>query len=239
MEPLAARMDFEFDPLPEGFGARVEELVNAELAADRPIEVSFLPRAVAVAGRGPDPHQGQPHPRVGAGDPGRRHRRARQAGRRRHPRALRPREVGRIRVVKTESKGKGNKRIRIEVRRCLTGARSTPSAAGSASSGRWSSPSRAAPTRPSSPGWPTTPSAPTGRWPSPRCRRRCRPRSGDECARAGGRVGDALAGGRDRRARQPRLRPQRRRPLLLVQGRPDGGGRPGGRRAEAPPWCSG
>ena len=36
MEPLSARMDFEFDPLPEGFGPRVEELVNAELAADRP-----------------------------------------------------------------------------------------------------------------------------------------------------------------------------------------------------------
>ena len=29
MEPLSARMDFEFDPLPEGFGPRVEELVNA------------------------------------------------------------------------------------------------------------------------------------------------------------------------------------------------------------------
>ena len=48
MEPLAARMDFELDPTPESFGARVEELVNAELAADRPIEVSFLP---AVRGR--------------------------------------------------------------------------------------------------------------------------------------------------------------------------------------------
>ena len=48
MEPLSARMDFEFDPLPEGFGPRVEELVNAELAADRPIEVSFLPASVAV-----------------------------------------------------------------------------------------------------------------------------------------------------------------------------------------------
>jgi misacylated tRNA(Ala) deacylase len=44
MEPLSARMDFEFDPLPTGFGAEVERLVNAELAADRPIEVSFLPR---------------------------------------------------------------------------------------------------------------------------------------------------------------------------------------------------
>src|ERR1700761_7751597 len=28
MEPLSARMDFEFDPLPEGFGERVETLVN-------------------------------------------------------------------------------------------------------------------------------------------------------------------------------------------------------------------
>src|SRR5688572_14860208 len=38
MEPLSARMDFEFDPLPEGFGPRIEDLVNAELLADRPIE---------------------------------------------------------------------------------------------------------------------------------------------------------------------------------------------------------
>jgi len=48
MEPLAARMDFEFSPLPEGFAARVTELVNAEIAADRPIEVSFLEREVAL-----------------------------------------------------------------------------------------------------------------------------------------------------------------------------------------------
>ena len=49
MEPLSARMDFEFDPLPEGFADRVTELVNAEIAADRPIEISFLPRAEALA----------------------------------------------------------------------------------------------------------------------------------------------------------------------------------------------
>ena len=48
MEPLSARMDFELDPTPEGFGARVEELVAAEIAADRPIEVSSIPRAEAV-----------------------------------------------------------------------------------------------------------------------------------------------------------------------------------------------
>ena len=48
MEPLSARMDFDFDPLPDGFGATVETLVNQELAAARPIAVSFLPRAEAV-----------------------------------------------------------------------------------------------------------------------------------------------------------------------------------------------
>ena len=49
MEPLKARMDFEFDPLPEGFADTVTARVNAEIAADRPIEVSFLPRAEALA----------------------------------------------------------------------------------------------------------------------------------------------------------------------------------------------
>ena len=42
-------MDFEFDPSPEGFAARVAELVNAEIAADRLIEVSFLLRDTALA----------------------------------------------------------------------------------------------------------------------------------------------------------------------------------------------
>ena len=36
MEPLSARMDFEFDPLPDGFGATVEKLVNQELARGPP-----------------------------------------------------------------------------------------------------------------------------------------------------------------------------------------------------------
>ena len=36
MEPLRARMDFEFGALPERFGAEVTGLVNAEIAADRP-----------------------------------------------------------------------------------------------------------------------------------------------------------------------------------------------------------
>lgn len=114
MEPLAARMDFQFDPLPEGFGPHIEDLVNAELAADRPIEVTFLPRGEAVLDRDlirtkvslvPET---VPEVRVvdivGLD---------KQADGGTHVRSTA--EVGRIRVVKTESKGKGNKRIRLEV----------------------------------------------------------------------------------------------------------------------------
>ena len=114
MEPLAARMDFEFDPLPEGFGPQVEELVNAELAAGRSIEVAFLPRDEAVLDEDlirtkislvPET---VPEVRVvdivGLD---------KQADGGTHVR--RTDEVGRITVLKTESKGKGNKRIRISV----------------------------------------------------------------------------------------------------------------------------
>ena len=114
MEPLAARMDFEFDPLPEGFGARVEELVNAELAADRPIEVSFLPRDTAVADADLIRTKVSLIPAtvpeirvvdiVGLD---------KQADGGTHVRSTG--EVGRVVVVKTESKGKGNKRIRLVV----------------------------------------------------------------------------------------------------------------------------
>jgi misacylated tRNA(Ala) deacylase len=114
MEPLEARMDFEFDPLPEGFGAQVEHLVNAELAADRPIEVSFLPRGVAVADRDLIRTKVNLIPEsvaeirvvdiVGLD---------KQADGGTHVRSTS--EVGRIVVTKTESKGKGNKRIRLRV----------------------------------------------------------------------------------------------------------------------------
>jgi misacylated tRNA(Ala) deacylase len=114
MEPLSARMDFEFDPLPEGFGATVEELVNVELSADHPIEVSFLDRSVAVEDEDLIRTKVNMIPEsvreirvvdiVGLD---------KQADGGTHVRSTS--EVGRIRVVKTESKGKGNKRIRIEV----------------------------------------------------------------------------------------------------------------------------
>ena len=112
MEPLGGRMDFEFDPLPEGFGPRIEELVNAEIAADRPIEVSFLDRETALAD--PDLIRTKVNliPEVvteirvidivGLD---------RQADGGTHVRTTG--EVGRFSVVKTESKGKGNKRIRV------------------------------------------------------------------------------------------------------------------------------
>lgn len=114
MEPLAARMDFEFDPLPEGFGPRIEELVNAELAEDRPIQVSFLPRDEAMQDADlvrtkvnliPDSVAEIRVVDIVGLD--------KQADGGTHVRSTA--EVGRIRVVKTESKGKGNKRIRIEV----------------------------------------------------------------------------------------------------------------------------
>ena len=114
MEPLSARMDFEFDPLPEGFGPRVEELVNAELAADRVVSVEFLGRGQAIGDADLIRTKVNMIPEsvseirvvdiVGLD---------KQADGGTHVRSTA--EVGRIRVVKTESKGKGNKRVRLEV----------------------------------------------------------------------------------------------------------------------------
>jgi len=114
MEPLAARMDFELDPTPDGFGPRVEELVAAEVGADRPIEVSFIPRADAVLDEALIRTKVNMVPEsvaeirvvdiVGLD---------KQADGGTHVRSTG--EIGRVRVVKTESKGKGNKRVRIVV----------------------------------------------------------------------------------------------------------------------------
>ena len=112
MEPLSARMDFEFGPLPEGFAARVTELVNGEIAADRPIKVSFLERGAALA----DPElirtkvnlipESVTNIRVvdivGLD---------RQADGGTHVASTGA--VGRFEITKTESKGKGNKRVRM------------------------------------------------------------------------------------------------------------------------------
>jgi misacylated tRNA(Ala) deacylase len=114
MEPLSARMDFEFDPVPEGFAARIEELVNAELAADRPITVDFLPRDTAVQDEDLIRTKVSLIPEsvteirvvdiVGLD---------KQADGGTH--VHRTAEVGRLKVVKLENKGKGNKRVRVEI----------------------------------------------------------------------------------------------------------------------------
>jgi misacylated tRNA(Ala) deacylase len=114
MEPLSARMDFEFDPLPEGFGPAVEDLVNKEIKAARAIEVTFLPRGVAVTDADLIRTKVNMIPEsvkeirvvdiVGLD---------KQADGGTHLRSTD--EVGRFRVVKTESKGRGNKRLRIQI----------------------------------------------------------------------------------------------------------------------------
>jgi misacylated tRNA(Ala) deacylase len=114
MEPLEARMDFEFDPLPEGFASRVEQLVNEEIAADRSIEIAFLPRGTALEDEDlirtkvnliPEAVQEIRVVDIVGLD--------KQADGGTH--VARTGEIGRFEVVKTESKGKGNKRIRIRV----------------------------------------------------------------------------------------------------------------------------
>lgn len=114
MEPLSARMDFEFDPLPEGFAQTVEGLVNDALVADYPIAVSFLPRDTAIHDEDLIRTKVNMIPEsvreirvvdiVGLD---------KQADGGTHVRSTA--EVGRIKVLKTESKGKGNKRIRVEI----------------------------------------------------------------------------------------------------------------------------
>ncbi|MEN9803162.1 MAG: hypothetical protein RIS41_9 [Actinomycetota bacterium] len=114
MEPLSGRMDFEFDPVPEGFAARIEELVNQEIAADRPVHVEFLPRDTALV------DEDLIRTKVSLIPESVREIRVvdivgldKQADGGTHVHSTR--DVGRVKVVKIENKGKGNKRVRIEI----------------------------------------------------------------------------------------------------------------------------
>ncbi|MBJ29993.1 MAG: alanyl-tRNA editing protein [Acidimicrobiaceae bacterium] len=112
MDALSGRMDFEVDQLPAGFAADVEARCNAEIAADRPVEVSFLPRAEAVLDRELIRTKVNLVPEsvteirvvdiVGLD---------KQADGGTHVSSTG--QVGRLEVVKTESKGKGFKRVRF------------------------------------------------------------------------------------------------------------------------------
>ena len=114
MEPLKGRMDFEFDPLPEGFARDVEALVKAEIGADRPIEVTFLHRDAALEDADLIRTKVNLIPSsvaeirvvdiVGLD---------KQADGGTHVPTTA--EVGHFTITKTESKGKGNKRIRFEL----------------------------------------------------------------------------------------------------------------------------
>jgi misacylated tRNA(Ala) deacylase len=114
MEPLTARMDFEFDPLPEGFAAHIEHRINEELDADRRVEVTFIPRNTALGDADlirtkvnlvPESVERLRVVDIVGLD--------KQADGGTHVRSTA--EVGRVTVLKTESKGKAFKRVRIRV----------------------------------------------------------------------------------------------------------------------------
>jgi misacylated tRNA(Ala) deacylase len=114
MEPGEARMDFNLPELPEGFKAHIEEAVNAEVAADRKVEIQVLPRAEALAI--PDIIRTQTNlipPEetevrivdITGLDV--------QADGGTHVASTR--QIGRVQVVKVENKGRQNRRVRVRV----------------------------------------------------------------------------------------------------------------------------
>ncbi|HYH27522.1 MAG TPA: alanyl-tRNA editing protein [Actinomycetota bacterium] len=114
MDVGSARMDFELEQMSGEFGREVEAKLNAALAQDHPVEVRFLPRTEALAD--PDlirtkvnliPEHVDPIriiDIVGLD---------KQADGGTHVRSTS--EVGTVRVVKTDSKGRTFKRIRIQL----------------------------------------------------------------------------------------------------------------------------
>jgi misacylated tRNA(Ala) deacylase len=114
MEPLKGRLDFPFPAMSADLGAQVERRINDEIERAHEIVVDFLPRDVADA----DPAliRTAAHLIPAVIDPLRIIDIVgldRQADGGTH--VLSTAEVGRVRVTGTESKGKDNKRIRLEV----------------------------------------------------------------------------------------------------------------------------
>ena len=114
MEPLAGRMDFEFETMAGELVAEIEQRVNAEIAADREIRVKVLPRDDAFAI--PDLIR----TKINLLPPGISEVRTieivgldLQADGGTH--VARTSEIGRVEVTGYESKGRINKRIRIAV----------------------------------------------------------------------------------------------------------------------------
>ena len=115
MEPLEARMDFNLPEVPEGFRERVAQACEEEIAADRAISVSTMDRAAAFATHPdlirtatdllpPELEVVRIVDIVGLDT---------QADGGTHVASTRA--IGRLEVVKIESKGKGFRRLRIKV----------------------------------------------------------------------------------------------------------------------------
>lgn len=115
MEPLEARMDFNLPEVPEGFKERVAEACAVEVAADRAIEIGTLPRAEAFERHPdlirtatdllpPDLEVVRIVDIVGLDT---------QADGGTHVASTS--QIGRIDVVKVESKGKGFRRLRVRL----------------------------------------------------------------------------------------------------------------------------
>ena len=114
MEPLTARMDFNLPEVPAGFRDAVEAACNAEVSADRRIDVRVLPREEAFAL--PDIIRTQSNlipadeqeirivDIVGLDV---------QADGGTH--VATTRQIGRVSVLKVESKGKANRRVRVRL----------------------------------------------------------------------------------------------------------------------------
>ena len=114
MEPGEARMDFNLTEVPPGFKQTLEETVNAEVVADRPVEVKVLPRDEAFAIPDiirtatnllpPDLAEVRVVDIVGLDA---------QADGGTHVASTR--QIGRITVAKIENKGKGFRRVRLRL----------------------------------------------------------------------------------------------------------------------------
>ena len=113
MEPGEARMDFNLPDIPPDFKQSLEDTVNAEIEADRKIEVRELPREEALAipdivrtaGRVPPEEARMRIVDIVGLDM--------QADGGTHVASTR--QIGRVQVVKVDNKGRQNRRVRIRL----------------------------------------------------------------------------------------------------------------------------
>jgi len=113
MEPGEARMDFNLPDVPANFKQTLEDAVNAEIAAGRSIEIRMLDRAAALAipdlvrtqdRMPPDAEQWRIVDIVGLDV---------QADGGTHVASTS--QIGHLRVVKVENKGRQNRRVRVRL----------------------------------------------------------------------------------------------------------------------------